>query len=164
MRTALRWSRTWVLGLALAACSSSIHCTLIGCGGVVDFHLSSAARAGLQARSGRLLTACVGGDCRQARAPTWLRPWRSDQGLTFDPRHGVRFAVPQQQSTQRPMLVSLMICDPSGHTLLAFTDQHPNLQPDQPNGHGAGQPVGEASSASGEHRRRSSSADLTESH
>jgi hypothetical protein len=32
------------------------------------------------------------------------------------------------------MLVSLTIRDPSGHTLLAFTDQHPNLQPYQPNG------------------------------
>jgi hypothetical protein len=55
MRIALRWSRTWVLVLALAACSGTIHCTLIGCGGVVDFHLSPAARAGLQARSGPLV-------------------------------------------------------------------------------------------------------------
>jgi hypothetical protein len=134
MRAVLRWARPWVCGLALAACSSSIHCTLIGCGGFVDFHLSPASRAALQARSGRLITACVGGDCRQARAPTWLHPWRSDQGLTFDLRHGVRFAVPPQQSTQRPMPVSLTIRDPRGHTLLAFTDQHPNLQPYQPNG------------------------------
>jgi len=108
---------------------SSIHCTLIGCGGFVDFRLSPAARAALQARSGRLLTACVGGDCRQARAPTWSRPWRSDQGLTFDLRHGVRFTVPPQQSTRQPMPVSVTIRDPSGHTLLSFTDQHPNLQP-----------------------------------